>query len=101
MQRFFIFDLGAIGPKVASVYTGGYIGGAVNFLAVSQVVEMNANEFSSAISTSGIVSILALMLLLAIPSIGWINRHFSMAHSDFQESIATFIGMLVTRLPGQ
>lgn len=72
---FFIFDLGSIGPKVAGVYTGGYIGGAVNFLAVSQVVEMSTDEFSTAISASSIVSILALMFLLAIPSIHLITRH--------------------------
>ncbi len=73
---FFIFDLGAIGPKVAGVYSGGYIGGAVNFLAVSQVVEMTTDEFSTAISASSIVSILALMLLLAIPSTKWLTRYF-------------------------
>jgi len=73
---FFMFNLGEIGSKVAGVYTGGYIGGAVNFLAVSQVVGMTEEEFSTAISASSIVSILALMLLLAIPSIRWISRYF-------------------------
>ncbi len=74
---FFLFDLGEIGPKVAGVYTGGFIGGAVNYLAVSQVVEMSTDEFSTAISASSIVSVLALMMLLAIPSIQWISRHFN------------------------
>jgi len=79
---FFIFDLGPIGAKVAGVYSGGYIGGAVNFLAVSQVVEMNADEFSTAISASSIVSILALMLLLAIPSVRWIGRHINSKYNS-------------------
>ncbi|MDO6710631.1 DUF819 family protein [Aliiglaciecola sp. 2_MG-2023] len=74
---FYIFDLGNIGPKVAGAYTGGYVGGAVNFLAVSQVVEMSTDEFSAAISASSIVSIIALMILLAIPSTKWITKHFS------------------------
>lgn len=78
---FFIFDLGNIGPKVAGVYTGGFIGGAVNFLAVSQVVEMSAHEFSTAISASSIVSILALMFLLAIPSIHLITRHLGSSYT--------------------
>ncbi len=73
---FYLFDLGGIGPKVAGVYTGGFIGGAVNFLAVSQVVQMNETEFSTAISASSIVSILALTLLLAIPSMNFIQRFF-------------------------
>lgn len=72
---FYLFDLGEIGPKVAGVYTGGYVGGAVNFLAVSQAVEMTAEEFSVSLSASAMVSNIALALLIAIPSISWIaNR---------------------------
>ena len=71
---FYLYDLGEIGPKVAGVYSGGWIGGMVNFLAVSQAVEMTPNEFSIALSASAVVSILALLLLLIIPSVGWIVR---------------------------
>lgn len=69
---FYILDLGEIGPKVAGVYAGGYIGGAVNFLAVSEAVEMTKTEFAVSISASSVVSMIALMLLIAIPSIRWI-----------------------------
>jgi uncharacterized membrane protein len=71
---FYIMDLGEIGPKVAGVYTGGWIGGAINFLAISQAVEMTSQEFSVALSASSVVSMSALMLLIAIPSIGLIKR---------------------------
>ncbi len=71
---FFLMDLGDIGPKVAGTYTGGWIGGAVNFLAVSEVVMMSESEFTSAISASSVVSILALMMLIALPSIRWVLR---------------------------
>lgn len=79
---FFLFDLGEIGPKVAGTYTGGYVGGAVNFLAVSQVVGMTENEFSSAISASSVVSILALMTLVALPSMQWLLRLIPTRHKD-------------------
>ena len=69
-----LLDLGEIGPKVAGVYAGGWIGGAVNFLAVSKAVEMTPSEFSVAISASSVVSITALMLLIVIPSIRVIAR---------------------------
>jgi uncharacterized membrane protein len=71
---FYLMDLGEIGPKVAGVYTGGYIGGAVNFLAVSQAVEMSPEEFSAAIGASSQVSNLALLTLIAIPSITIITK---------------------------
>ncbi len=71
---FYLLDLGEIGPKVAGVYAGSWIGGAVNFLAVSQAVEMTSEEFSVSISASSMVSNIALVLLVAIPSIRWISR---------------------------
>ena len=74
---FYLLDLGDIGPKVAGVYTGGWIGGAVNFLAVSQAVEMTETEFSVAISASSVVSISALMLLMMIPTMSFIVRWVS------------------------
>jgi len=74
MLGFFMLDLGEIGPKVAGVYAGAWIGGAVNMLAVSQAVQMTPNEFSLSISASSLVSILALYFLLTIPSINFISR---------------------------
>ena len=71
---YYLFDLGEIGPKVAGVYSGGWIGGAVNFIAVSQAVEMTPTEFSVSIGASSMVSNIALLMLVAIPSIGWITR---------------------------
>ena len=73
MLGFFILDLGEIGPKVAGVYAGAWIGGAVNMLGVSQAVQMTPNEFSLSISASSLVSILALYFLLTIPSINFIS----------------------------
>ncbi|MGI9228941.1 MAG: DUF819 domain-containing protein [Gammaproteobacteria bacterium] len=70
---FYIMELGEIGPKVAGVYTAGFVGGAVNFLAVSQAVQMTTQEFSVAIGASSFVSITALMLLIAIPSVRFIT----------------------------
>jgi uncharacterized membrane protein len=71
---FYLIDLGEMGPRVAGVYTGGWIGGAVNFLAGSQAVEMSPQEFSVAISASSVVSITALMILIALPSIKLVTR---------------------------
>lgn len=71
---FFLFDLGDIGSKVAGVYAGGWIGGAVNFLAVSQAVEMTPEEFTAAISASSVVSVMALMTLVALPTISLATR---------------------------
>ena len=71
---FYLLNLGDAGAKVAGAYTAGYVGGAMNFLAVSQVVEMTKAEFASALSASSFVSILALLMLITLPSIKWFVR---------------------------
>ncbi|MCP4299761.1 MAG: DUF819 family protein [Gammaproteobacteria bacterium] len=82
VMGFYLMDLGEIGPKVAGVYAGGWIGGAVNFLAISQVVEMTETEFTSSISASSVVSILALMMLIALPSIRLVTRFIPTSFVD-------------------
>ncbi len=79
---YLLIDMGDVGHKVAGVYAGGYIGGAVNFLAVSQVVGMTESEFAAAISAGSIVSILALMMLIALPSLGWVQRFLPLRSED-------------------
>ena len=79
---FFLLDLGEIGPKVAGTYAGAWIGGAVNFVAVSQAVEMTPSQFSVSLSASSIVSILALMMLVTIPSIALVRRFVPSAIMD-------------------
>ena len=77
---FFLIDLGEAGANVAGTYTAGYVGGAMNFLAVAQVVGMTKTEFTSALSASSFVSILALLMLITLPSIRWVVRFLPLSH---------------------
>ena len=102
---FYLLDLGEIGPKAAGVYTAGWVGGAVNFLAVSQAVEMTKQEFSVAISASSVVSISALMILIAIPSIKLITRlvptfKTSSALAEIEQSGKGVPGLRLTHISG-
>ena len=70
---FNLFDLGAIGPAAAGVYSAGWIGGAVNFVAVSEALGMTADEFSITLGASSPVSMMALMTLLTLPTLSFIT----------------------------
>lgn len=72
---FYVFDLGAIGAKVAGTYAGAFIGGVSDFVAVSQAVEMTPTEFTVSLGASAPASIIGLLILMAIPSIGFVRRH--------------------------
>jgi len=70
----YLIDLGEAGPEVAGVFASGYIGGTMNFVAVAQAVDMDLGLFSVAIGANSVVSVMALMLLLTIPSISLLRR---------------------------
>ncbi|MEX0299874.1 MAG: DUF819 domain-containing protein [Kordiimonas sp.] len=85
---FYLFDLGEIGPKIAGVYGGTFIGGMVNFVAIAEVAELTTTEFGTILSPSAPVSIIALMALIVIPSIHWIAGKYSLkdhGQSELQE----------------
>jgi len=75
LSGLFLFDLGADGAKVAGTYAGAFIGGVVNFVAISQALEMSPTQFSVSLSASAPASVLGLLVLVTLPAIPFIRRH--------------------------
>ncbi|HLF29626.1 MAG TPA: DUF819 family protein [Xanthomonadales bacterium] len=76
ISGFFMFNLGPEAAEIAGTYAAAFIGGVVNFVAVSEAVEMSPTQFSVALSASAPVSILGLIVLATLPAIPLIRRHF-------------------------
>ena len=76
ISGFFMFNLGPEGAEIAGTYAGAFIGGVVNFVAISEAVQMSPTQFSVALSASAPASILGLIVLATLPSIPIIRRHF-------------------------
>lgn len=74
ISGYFLFDLGEYGAKVAGTYAGAFIGGVVNFVAISQAAEMTPTQFSVALSASAPASILGLLALVSLPSFAAMRR---------------------------
>jgi len=88
ISGFFMFDLGPQGAQIAGTYAAAFIGGVVNFVAVSQAVEMSPAQFSVALSASAPVSILGLIALATLPSLPWLRRHFPSAIIDHAQQLS-------------
>lgn len=82
---YFIFDLGPQGAKVMAAYTASWIGGMVNMVALSEVTQMTASEFSTAVSASAPVSLIGLGILVSLPSIPLVRRLFPSRIMDAQQ----------------
>ena len=79
---YLLFNLGDMGPKVAGTYAGAFIGGVSDFVAVSQAVQMTPTEFTIALGASAPAAIVGLMILVTLPSMKFIQRHFTSVHID-------------------
>ena len=94
---FYLFDLGDAGAQIAGTYAGAFIGGVVNFVAISQAVGMSPTDFSVALSASAPVSVLGLLMLVSLPSIPFIRRHIRSKIID--EVDQQHVGQVAERLP--
>jgi uncharacterized membrane protein len=74
ISGYFLFDLGDAGAKIAGTYAGAFIGGVVNFVAISQAVEMTPTEFSVSLGASAPAAIVGLLILVTLPSIPFVRR---------------------------
>jgi len=93
VSGFFLFNLGPEGAEIAGTYAGAFVGGVVNFVAVSEAVEMSAQQFSVALGASAPASILGLFALAILPSLPLVRRHFpSEIMDDTSEAMAAQTG---------
>lgn len=69
-----LLDLGPYGPHVVSTYVAAWIGGMTDMVAMAEVTQLPKSDFSVAVSASAPVSIIGLMILVSLPSIGFVRR---------------------------
>ena len=86
MLGFAIIDVGPETNKIAGVLTASFIGGSVNFVAVSQAVEIaDASLISSAVAAQGVVAISYLSLLILAPGFSPLRRFLpTIRHADHE-----------------
>ncbi|WP_241957167.1 DUF819 family protein, partial [Staphylococcus devriesei] len=65
--------------------TGSYIGGGVDFCAVSSKFETPSDMISSTVVADNSVMALYFMLLIAMPSLPWIKKYFL---TDYKKDVS-------------
>lgn len=71
---------------VAAMMTGSYIGGNVNFAAMSGAFDAPGELVSATVVADNLLMALYFFVLIAIPSIGFFRKHFKHPHVDEMES---------------
>lgn len=62
--------------KIAGMMTGSYIGGGINFVALSQVFDIPKTLISATTVADNFNMAIYFMILMTIPKISWFQRHF-------------------------
>ncbi|WP_336831706.1 DUF819 domain-containing protein [Staphylococcus pseudoxylosus] len=70
--------------KIGAMMTGSYIGGGVNFAALSSKLETPGDMVSSTVVADNSVMALYLMLLIALPSLPLIKKYFKTDYNTEQ-----------------
>lgn len=68
--------------KAAGVMTGSYVGGGVNFVALSKIFEVNESIIGSLTVADNLNMAIAFLILLSIPTWAFFKKHFTHPYDD-------------------
>ena len=78
-----LFDLGPYESELAGIFTGTYIGGGLNFAAVSEATGMQGNSLlAAAYAADNVITNLHFLFILLLPGIAWLGKRFPTHHMD-------------------
>ena len=84
---FYLLPLGAEAVQLAGVFTATYTGGSMNFVAVAKAVGFDgSSQYAAAMAADNLVGTPYLLVLVVIPAIAWVRRHFPSAIIDEAEN---------------
>jgi uncharacterized membrane protein len=86
---FYVVPLGAEGWQLAAVFSATYIGGSMNYAAVSEIVGLRSGDLLSAgVAADNLVMAVYFLVLFALPSVGWLARRYPRRHNAAAEDSA-------------
>jgi uncharacterized membrane protein len=93
MLGVFLLDLGSFEAELAGIFTGTYIGGALNFAAVAEASGMqDGSMLAAAIAADNVVTNLHFLLIIFILGMAWLARHYPTRHMENAEPCSARVG---------
>ncbi len=78
-----LLDLGAREAELGGIFTGTYIGGSLNFAAVSEASGMkDGSILAAAVAADNVVTNLHFLLIVLLPGITWVAKRYPTHHMD-------------------
>ncbi len=90
LLAFQIVPLAEEGYKLAGIFCATYIGGSLNYVAASEALDLRSGDLLTAgIAADNLVMTLYFLVLFALPSMGFLRRHFVDRHGIGNTTAAT------------
>lgn len=81
IAAFLLVPLGPEGWQLAAVFSATYIGGSMNYAAVSEIVGLRSGDLLSAgVAADNLVMAIYFLVLFSLPSLGWLARRYPRRH---------------------
>jgi len=78
-----LLDLGAQEAELGGIFTGTYIGGSLNFAAVSEASGMkDGSMLAAAVAADNVVTNLHFLLIVLLPGVAWMANRYPTHHMD-------------------
>lgn len=85
-----LIDLGPQESKLAGIFTGTYIGGALNFAAVAEATQFSdASTLTAAVAADNVITNLHVLFIVMLPGIAMVARHFPARDSKLANKEST------------
>lgn len=83
IAAFYFVPVGPASAQLAGIFCATYIGGSINYVAVAEALGLRDGTLLSAgVAADNVVMALYFVVLLALPSVGWLRRGYARRHEE-------------------
>lgn len=83
---FFLLYRGEETFKMLGLFAATYVGGTINFVAISEILHISGDTLAAAVAADNVVMALALIFLFLATSIRWLADKFKLDESQYRET---------------
>ena len=82
---FFLLYRGEETFKLLGLFAATYVGGTINFVAISEILEIQGDTLAAAVAADNVVMALTIMVLFLAPGIRWLADKFNLDEASYRE----------------
>ena len=84
---FFLLYRGPETFKLLGLFAATYVGGTINFVAISEILNISGDTLAAAVAADNVVMALAIIFLFLAPGIRWLAGKFNLDESEYREPV--------------